>query len=73
VFLVYRLPQLLTTISGWLTAESAAGRIADDHRRPPAQLSDRIRATLRQAADELAAALTAAHNLTATLHAAPVE
>jgi hypothetical protein len=70
---VYRLPQLLNAISAWLIAEAAAGRIADDHHRPAEQLTDRIRATLLQAADnagELAAALAAAHNLAATLHLA---
>jgi hypothetical protein len=70
---VYRLPQLLNTISAWLVAETASGRIADDHRRAAGQLTDRIRATFRQAADnadELAAVLVAAHNLTATLHTA---
>jgi hypothetical protein len=70
---VYRLPQLLNTIGAWLTAEAAAGRIADDHHRSYAELTDRIRAALQHAADnadELAAALAAAHNLTATLHTA---
>jgi hypothetical protein len=68
-----RLPQLLNTISQWLTAETAAGRIADDHRRTPDQLTARIRAASAQAADSaefLAAALAAVHNLTATLHTA---
>jgi hypothetical protein len=31
----YRLPQLLTALGDWLNAETAADRIADDHRRPP--------------------------------------
>ena len=68
----YRLPQLLNAISEWLKAETAAGRIADDHRRSPDQLTARIRAATAHAADsaeELAAALAAVHNLTATLHA----
>jgi hypothetical protein len=69
----YRLPQLLNTISEWLRAETTAERIADDHRRPPDQLTARIRATIVQAAegaDALAVALAAVHNLTATLHTA---
>ena len=67
----YRLPQLLNTISQWLTAETTAGRIADDHHRTPDQLTARIRAAATHAADNadtLAAALAAIHNLTATLH-----
>jgi hypothetical protein len=69
----YRLPQLLHTISEWLRAETTAGRIADDHRRSPDQLTARIRAAITHTADnaeELAAALAAVHNLTATLHTA---
>jgi hypothetical protein len=65
--------QLLNPISEWLRAETDAGRIADDHRRSPDQLTARIRAVVTQAADsaeELAAALAAVHNLTATLHTA---
>lgn len=68
----YRLPQLLSALGDWLTAESAAGRLADDHRRPPAQLAARVRDAMSQAADHadgLATALSTAHNLTATLHA----
>jgi len=69
----YRLPQLLNTISEWLKAETTAGRIADDHRRSPDQLTARIRAAIIQTADNadaLAADLAAVHNLTATLHTA---
>ena len=69
----YRLPQLLNTISEWLKAETTAGRIADDHRRSPDQLTARIRAAITPTADNadgLAAALAAVHNLTATLHTA---
>jgi hypothetical protein len=69
----YRLPQLLNTVSEWLSAETAAGRIADDHRRSPDQLTARIRTATTHAADNadsLAAALAAVHNLTATLHTA---
>ncbi|HEY5398270.1 MAG TPA: hypothetical protein VIL16_23075, partial [Trebonia sp.] len=47
----YRLPQLLNTISEWLKAETTAGRIADDHRRSPDQLTARIRAAIIQTAD----------------------
>ena len=67
----YRLPQLLNTISEWLKAETTAGRIADDHRRSPDQLTARTRAAIAQAADNadsLAADLAAVRNLTATLH-----
>lgn len=67
----HQLPRLLNTISEWLGAETAAGRIADDHRRSPDQLTARIRSAITQTADnanELAAALAVVHNLTATLH-----
>jgi prephenate dehydratase len=69
----YRLPQLMNTISEWLRAETTAGRIANDHRRSPDQLTARTRAAITQTADSadgLAAALAAVHNLTATLHTA---
>jgi hypothetical protein len=69
----YRLPQLLNAITEWLRAETAAGRIADDHGRSPGQLTDRIRAAITQTADSaaaLAADLAAVHNPTATLHTA---
>jgi len=61
----YRLPQLLNAISEWLKAETTAGRIADDHRRPPDQLTARTRAATTHAADtaaELAAALNTARH-----------
>jgi hypothetical protein len=69
----YRLPQLLTALGDWLNAEAAAGRLGDDHHRPPARLAALIRAAVSTAsdhADDLAAALNAVHNLTATLHTA---
>jgi len=69
----YRLPQLLSALGAWLTAESAAGRVADDHHRPPAELAAKVRAAFGDAgacAAELARALSTAHNLSATLHAA---
>ena len=69
----YRMPQLLAALGGWLEAEAAAGRLADDHRRPPALQADRTRAAIRTASDQagsLAAGLSAVHNLAATLHAA---
>jgi hypothetical protein len=73
----YRLPQLLGALGEWLNAEAAAGRLADDHRRAPDQLAARVRAAMGQAsehADGLATALSTAHNLAATLHAAgPVD
>lgn len=37
-----RLPQLLSALGSWLTAEVAAGRVADDHRRPPAELAAKV-------------------------------
>jgi hypothetical protein len=67
-----RLPQLLAELGDWLNAETAAGRIADDHRRPPDQHAARIRAALTHAAgtaSTLTADLAHLHNLTATLHA----
>jgi hypothetical protein len=69
----YRLPQLLAALGDWLQVEAAAGRLADDHHRPPDQLTTRICTAVSHAsdrADELAAALNTAHNLAATLHAA---
>jgi hypothetical protein len=69
----YRLPQLLSALGAWLTAEAAAGRLGDDHRRPPAELAAKIRAAFGDAGDcagGLAHALSTAHNLSATLHAA---
>lgn len=67
----HRLPQLLNTIGAWLLAETAAGRIADDHHRTSEQLAVRICAATAQAADsadDLTIALAAVHNLTAALH-----
>jgi hypothetical protein len=65
---VYRLTQLLNTISEWLRAETTAGRIADDHRRSPDQLTARIRAAITHTADS-AGALAAVHN--SPRHCAP--
>jgi hypothetical protein len=70
---VYRLPQLLTALGEWLTAEAAAGRVGDDHCRSPDDLIALIRAAFSQAgdhADRLADTLSAARNLASTLHAA---
>jgi hypothetical protein len=67
----HRLPQLLNAIGAWVLAETAAGRIADDHHRTPEQLAVRICAATAQAADsadDLTVALAAVYNLTATLH-----
>jgi hypothetical protein len=67
------MPQLLAALGGWLEAEAAAGRLADDHRRPPADLTAKIRAAFSDAGDHagsLARALSTAHNLAATLHTA---
>jgi hypothetical protein len=69
---VYRLPQLLSALGDWLVAEAAAGRLGDDHRRPPALLAERISATAAAAGDQakgLAVALSSVNNLAATLHA----
>jgi hypothetical protein len=69
----WRLPQLMSALAEWLAAEATAGRLADDHRRPPADLTALIRAATSQAGDragDLAAALSTVHNLSATLHAA---
>jgi hypothetical protein len=71
--MAYRLPQLLSALGGWLTAEAAAGRVADDHRRPPAELAAKVHGAFGDAgayAGRLSLALSAAHNLSATLHAA---
>lgn len=70
---VSRLPQLLSALGAWLTAEATAGRVADDHRRPPAELAAKVRAAFGEAsecADGLARALSTAHNLASTLSAA---
>jgi hypothetical protein len=69
----YRMPQLLTQLAEWLAAETAEGRIADDHGRPAWQLAEAARALFWEAtehAEHLASALNAARNVTATLHAA---
>lgn len=69
----YLMPQLLAQLAEWLAAETAAGRIADDQRRPAWQLADAIRTMFWEAterAENLASALNAAANLTATLHSA---
>ena len=71
---VYRLPQFLTRVSEWLTAEISAGRIAGS--RPAGQLSDDARALYGEAAGHaaaLAAALGSAHNLTSSLRASTPE
>jgi hypothetical protein len=68
-----RLPQLLARLTGWLEAQASTGRIADDQHRPVTGITGQARAALelaaRHAAD-LAAALAAVQNLTATLHPA---
>ncbi|HEX3715746.1 MAG TPA: hypothetical protein VHV09_23340 [Trebonia sp.] len=63
----YRLPQLLTAISEWLETEAAAGRIADDHGQPAAQLTELV-TQAAESADALAATLAGLHRLTATMH-----
>jgi hypothetical protein len=68
----YRLPQLLSQISDWLTAEiSPGGIVACD--RPAGQVSHDARTIFGEAAGHaasLAAALIDAHNLTAALRTA---
>jgi hypothetical protein len=66
----HRLPQLLTQLADWITAGADAGRIAGD--RPAGQFASETRATFSKAAGraaDLTAALSDAHNLTATLRA----
>jgi hypothetical protein len=66
----HRLPQLLTQLAGWLTAEADAGRITSD--RPARQLTSEARVIFSEAAGHaagLATALSDAHNLTATIRA----
>jgi hypothetical protein len=70
---VYRLAPLLAALGDWLTTEAAAGRLGDDHHRPPDQLTGHIHAAISRASEHaggLAAELNAAGNLTAALHAA---
>jgi hypothetical protein len=43
--------QLGAALGGWLTAEAGAGRMADDHRRPPAELATKIRAAFAEAGE----------------------
>jgi hypothetical protein len=69
---ICRFPQLLSQLAEWLTTETTAGRIADDHRTPAWQLTDTTRDILDRAATHaaaLATTLAAAQDLTATLHA----
>jgi len=68
---LYRLPQLMSQLADWLTAETSADRIADDQHRPAWQLTDTTRDILDQAAmhaADLATALadTAYGNLTSS-------
>jgi hypothetical protein len=70
---VYQLPQLLVALGDWLRAGAAADRLADVRRRPPTDLAALICTAFDYAGDQasvLARALSAAHNLAATLHAA---
>jgi hypothetical protein len=68
---LYRFPQLLGQLADWLTAETTAGRIADDHHRPAWQLTDTtrdIRSDAAMRAADLATTLAAVQDLIATLH-----
>jgi hypothetical protein len=70
---VYRLPQLLGLLGGWLSAEAVAGRLADDDGRPGWQRAESALAVLRGASEDavaLARCLGVAHSLTATFRAA---
>lgn len=67
---VYRLPQL----TGWLTREITAGRVASDHGEPALLLAAAARDQLTEAAEQaarLARALDHARQLASTLHATP--
>jgi hypothetical protein len=67
----HRLPQALQQLAAWLDAEHAAGRLADDHHRPVADLVLRAHRCLRQAgstAASLGDALADAQNAISTLH-----
>lgn len=67
----YRMPQLLSQLGEWLSAEARADRIADDHGAPAWQFTDALRDKLAEAgehAGHLAAALAAAQSVTSTLH-----
>lgn len=71
--LASRLPALVSVLGGWLMYESAAGRLDDDHGRPPAELAAEIVSASSdacQSARELARALNALTGLTESLHAA---
>jgi hypothetical protein len=63
-----RLPRLLTAISEWLAAETAAGRIADDQDRSPAELAVLV-SQAAESAGTLAATLAGLHEFTVALHA----
>jgi hypothetical protein len=61
---VSRLPQTARQLAAWLAGEAAAGRVGDDKRRDPAEVTARACARLETAArhaEALSAALAAAH------------
>lgn len=64
----YRLPQLLTRISDWLTAETRAGRItSDQHAQSQTDDTCALYGEAAGHAANLAVALSRAHSLTATV------
>ena len=68
---VYRLPQLLSLLSDWVSTEAAAGRLVADDGRAGWQLSESARDVLGEAsehADALARCLGVAHALTSAVH-----
>jgi hypothetical protein len=71
--LASRLPALVSVLGGWLMYESAAGRLDDEHSRPPAELAPQIvtaSSDACQSARDLARALNTLIDLTEPLHAA---
>jgi hypothetical protein len=68
-----RLPALVASLGAWLMNESAAGRLTDDQRRPPAEMAAKVvmaSSDACQSARELARALNTLIELTEPLHAA---
>jgi hypothetical protein len=70
--LAARLPALVASLGAWLMNESAAGRLTDDQRRPPAEMAAKVvmaSSDACQSARELARALNTLIELTEPLHA----
>ncbi len=67
----YGLPQTCRQLAAWLDAEHAAGRLADDHRRPVGELTTTARSYLAEAAqlaDSLGRALSEAQSAISGLY-----